>query len=623
MQQQVRVEKFEKAGKLDAITFAVIKSRIDGIIDETTDILLQASRSPILYAAKDLTTALFSWDAKLLTMANSIPLHICGLRNCLQFVVEAFKDDIHPGDAFVNNSPYHGANHYGDWSMTSPVFHDGELVAWVGSICHIIDTGAYIPTNLDPLGKDVYEEGLHFPGVRFVKEYKENDDIIRFCEANIRYPHQWHGDFLAQLGALYRGAEEIMKLCKKYGADVIKQFQEELINYADRRMTEEIKKLPKGTWSISDIGEAIGDLAPEGVRLAAKLTIDPGEAMITFDLTDMDDQRDWGYNCTKSTAEGACLVASLASVDPSLPRNEGVCKHFRYILREGAVCGLPKWPVGTSLGTIGLNSQIVGMILRLWEKAVPGKGHAAGGEINASCSVCSGVDVRRNNDPYGHMFFTSMSGGPGSKGYDGWPSWLHDGAMGNQIAESIELTEITTPITIWELGVYQDSGGPGQWRGAVGHTQSIQPKEHTMKLITCAGGHTHAPKGASGGWPGALADHWTNDPDTAKIKKKLKNLEYTEIKEDEIWFSLCNGGGGYGDPLDRDPEAVKYDVRNGFISFEAAREIYGVILHDDSELLTLDEKATEALRIRLKKERKGKTPEIYVPPSRQDFYPGS
>ena len=210
--------------ELDPVTFAVINARINGIISEMSEVLLRTSRNPILYSAKDFTCGILTADAKLLTMVNGMPVHIYGLRNSLKGVLKDFVDNIHQGDCFVNNSPYHGNNHVGDWSMFAPVFYEGELICWAASLCHLIDSGAYKATNLDALAKDIYEEGIHFPPLRIIENYREIPDIVRFIKANFRYPEQWHGDFLAQVGSLGIGEQEILKLCKKYGGKEMKEF---------------------------------------------------------------------------------------------------------------------------------------------------------------------------------------------------------------------------------------------------------------------------------------------------------------------------------------------------------------------------------------------------------------
>ena len=596
-------KKLEK--KLDPILFAVLKARIDGIVNEMTDVLLRTSRNPILYGAKDFTCGMFSYDARLLTMANSIAVHIYGNRNSVRSIAKFFEGDLHPGDVFVNSSPYHGANHYGDWTMATPIFNEGEIVGWTGNLCHLIDCGAHVPTNLDPYAKDVYEEGLHLPPIRLVKENKEIPDLINLIKANFRYPEQWHGDFLAQVGSVRKGAEEITKLCQKYGNSVIKQFQDDFILYGDQRMTEEIKKMPRGTWSINDISEKWEGFFPKGLRLEATVSIEPDEGMIYFDLTGMDDQVNCGFNCSRSTAEGACIWSTLACVDPDLPRNDGVYKHFKIKLREGSVCGIPKWPVGTSLATFCCSDEVSGMLYRLWEKVKSGMGHASGGEVNGAQSVCSGIDFRHNNEPYGHLFYVAMSGGPGTKDCDGWPEWLHNGALGNQNLESVELVELSVPVIVWEVGVAVDSGGAGHWRGAIGETHRIQPRKHTMKIIPCSTGHNHPPRGVSGGLDGHLADHWIEDHKTGEKLRQLQNFGYFEAAENEDWKAITNGGGGYGNPLERDPEMVRDDVRNGFVSLKAARELYGVVIYTKSELYSVDMDLTLKTRTEMKNSRSG------------------
>lgn len=587
--------------RIDPVIFSVLKARVDGIINQTSDVLMWTSRNPILYAAKDFTCGLFDHKGQLLSMTNSIPVHIGGLRGSLQAIIEAYKDDLHPGDVFANNSPYHGANHYGDWSMAAPIFFEGELVGWSANLCHIIDCGAHKPTNLDPYATNIYEEGLHFPPTRFLKEYKEVRDIIQLVKTNFRYPEQWHGDFLAQVGALYTGAREVEKLCGKYGPKLMKDFWDELVDFGDRRMTEEIKKMPKGTFRIEDISEKFEDLAPDGVEMVVTLKIDPDNAMLTFDLTEMGDQREWGYNLTPQTAKGPCIFGTLACLDPSIPRSDGVYKHFDLKLREGAACGIPRWPAGTSAATIGLCDELAALVYRLWESAIPGMGIAGGGEHSPTQAVCSGVDFRRNNEPYGHVTYIAMAGGPALKGNDGWAAWLHNGALGNQALESVELTELSTPFLIWDVGVIPDSGGVGKWRGAVGHYHRIQPRKHNMRIITFGTGVNHPPRGVAGGKDGKLARHWVEKHGTGAFVQELKNAENSLIWEDEEWVAYAQGGGGYGDPLERDPEQVRFDARNGFISLEAAEKMYGVVLNTKSELYEVDYEATEKLREKMKK----------------------
>jgi len=437
--------------KLDPVLFAVIKARIDGIIGQMAETILRTSRNPILNICKDFTCSILTYDAKLLTMVNSLPPHILILGSSLRYVVECYKDDIHPGDCFVNNDPYSGNSHVGDFTMFAPVFYKGELVCWAASLCHLIDIGAYIPSSLNALAKDVYEEGMHFPPMRIAKDYKETPEIVRLIKANFRYSEQWHGDFLAQVGSLWKGEQEAIKLCERYGGDVIKQFQDEYLDYGDRRVAEEIRKLPKGTWFIEALSEKIEPVAPEGILLKMKMSIDPDEAVITFDLTEMPDQLPWGLNLSEACSRGACICGALPSLDPTLPRNDGVFRHFKFFLREGAVAGIPKWPASTSIATAEIADEVTHMAVLLWEQVESGRGHAGSGFEGAAIASTSGIDFRHDNAPYGFMCFLAASGGGASKGCDGWVNNFCINDCGNLAVSSVELTELAVPQIIWEV----------------------------------------------------------------------------------------------------------------------------------------------------------------------------
>ena len=480
-------------GKLDPVIFAVIKARMDGIIIEMTETIIRTARNPILYAAKDFTCSILTYDGFLLTMANSIPVHIGCLDNSLWAVIKAFGNDIHPGDVFVNNDPYYGNNHVGDFTMHGPIFNEGELVAWASSLCHLIDVGAHVPSSSDGMAKDVYEEGMHFPPLRLCRNYQEIPEMIRFIKANFRYPEQWHGDFLAQIGSIWTADRRVKELCKKYGDRVIKQFQDEYLDYGDRRMLEEISKLPKGKWSIEASSEKIEPLCPDGVPLKLSMGIEPAEGLIYFDLTDMPDALPWGLNTSYATARAACMQGSLPSLDHSLPRNDGVSKHFKVYMREGALVGMPKWPASTSAATIAIADEVTNMVFNLWEQVKDGVGHSGGGEIGPMNCSLAGYEFRQNNEPWGHMNFLGVSGGPATKGYDGWPNWASSSVMGNLSVEQVELLELKSPEIVWELGAEADSGGAGKWRGGVGFFDRIQPRHTRMSGVPKGLGFTTAP----------------------------------------------------------------------------------------------------------------------------------
>ena len=593
----------EHTQPFDPVLFAVLRSRMDAIASEMEKTLLVTGRNPIVYSAKDFSCALLSAEGEVTSMVECLPIHAVTLSPALQAIIAAF-DDIEEGDLFAMNSPYHGNSHVGDLCMFAPCFYDRRLICWIVAKCHTIDSGAYLPTNLDPLSKDIYEEGLHLPPVRFYRKYTELKDVTGIWLTNVRYPKQYRGDFLAQVGAVRLGERRATEVCQKYGDHTVTRFLQEYLDYSDRRMTEEIRSLPSGTWSDEALSEKYAGMLPDGALLKLAMRIDPRAATITFDLSDMPDQVAGGINLSESCSRGSCVIGTMACLDPTLPRNDGVYRHIKVIQREGSIAGKPQWPASTSLATVGISDEICNLVFRLWEQVRPGMGHGGTCYAPGVHAVASGTDFRRNHAAFGHSYFlAACSGGGGSKGVDGYAYMAANAAMGGNHTESIEVHELKVPDIIWENRIIPDSGGAGQWRGGVASTQLVQPRKTQLTIIPWGTGHTSAPHGISGGEPGRLADHWIIDFATGEKVEHLANLGRYVCKEDQAWYGWRNGGGGYGDPLKRDPERVKDDARDGFISLEAARTTYGVVLDTEPELFAVDYPATERLRRELASKR--------------------
>ncbi len=608
-------EGFE-AEDLDPVTFAVIRARVEGVIRQMADVILRSARNPILYCAKDFTCSILTYDAKLLTMANSIPVHLGSMEPSLAGIIAQNKGDIKPGDAFVNNSPYYGNNHVGDFMVHSPIFYGDEIVAWGSSLCHLMDTGAHVPSNLDPLAADVYQEALHFPIMRIAENYKPHEEFVRFFQSNVRYPDQWYGDYLAQLGSLWIANQEIRKLCDKYGAKVFKAFQIQLLDYGDRLVTDLIKKMPKVEVRGERLSEKVLPIVPDGVMLKVTMWIEPDEGKIYFDYTDMPDQLPWGLNLSYATCICSARQGSLPMFK-NAPKNHGVFKHFVVLAREGAVAGMPKWPVGTSVATVGISDQVTGLVMNLWNEISPKFGFAGPGELGGSISSSGGYDYRRDK-PYGHMFFIGISGGGAHEGYDGEPIFFGPCISRNMLVESIEVVESSCPLIVWEAGIQTDSGGAGKQEGGVATYHIIQPIKHTLTLVPFGTGHTSPPKGLRGGKDGSLCDHYSRKheglsfatdrswADKSRMTTQFFNAGLFEVHQDEEWVALSNGGGGYGDPLERDPEVVAMAATDYIVSVEGAKENYGVILKKDDpdeEFWKVDWDATQTLRQKMKQDR--------------------
>jgi len=430
-------------------------------------------------------------------------------------------------------------------------------------------------------------------------------DLIRFVGYNFRYPRQWYGDFLSQLGSLWVGEKRVIELCHRFGYDTVKGCFEEALRYGDRMMTEEIKKFPKITVEEEMLGEKFEKFCPDGLKLKMKLSIDPDKALITFDYRDMPDQLPFGYNLSYATAVCSAIEGTLPILSPEIPLNDGVFDHIKVLLREGSIAGIPRWPVGTSEATTAICDEVANLVFKTWAKVVPERALAGMGEYSAVNESGSGFDWR-TNEPYSHYFYLCASAAGATEGYDGPSHMFGLCVMGNMAYESIETYELAVPHIVWETQAVPDSGGPGKWRGGIATGQKIQPRDHDMLLIYAGTGHTCAPFGLAGGLPGSVADHWIVDAATGEVVQHLNNFGRSICKANQRWDAVAAGAGGFGDPLERDPEAVRDDARDGFVSLEAARDIYKVAINTEPELYEVDYKATEKLRTKAKRKARNR-----------------
>jgi N-methylhydantoinase B len=585
----------EGSAEIDPVVFSVVHARLDGILAEMTETILRTARNPILYGAKDFTCTLMNPRAEVLSMHDCIPIHVGTMDPALRFVIRAFEGDIAEGDVIVNNASFAGNAHVGDWTMFAPIFFDGQLVAWAANKCHLIDTGAHIPGNVDFFAKDVYEEAMHFPGVRVCREHEPIPDIMRFIAYNFRFPELWRGDFNAQLGSLWTAEKRVKELCERFGMDTIKGCFGETLRYGERSMREEIKKLPEAEVEVSLLGEVIAGFFPDGVPLKLKLRTKPAEGVIEFDYTDMPDQQAFGYNLTYATARCSALQGTLAVLGADIPKNDGALKCIDVKLREGALAGIPKWPVGTSAATIALCDEVTNLVMKAWAEVLPSGGMAGMGEYCAANFFGSGKS-EKTAEEYVHAFYLVASGGGATANHDGLPHMFGACIMGNMSYESIELLEMARPLRIHDVSPVVDSGGSGMFRGAVGLKHRIQPLDHTMHISYCGSGHTCEIFGLAGGAPGACADHWIEEYASGEVLEKLNNAGESDIEGSMVWVAATGGGGGYGHPFERDPTQVLHDVSNGFVSEESARSVYGVALNHNGIVLNIDEDATAQLR---------------------------
>ena len=582
--------------KVEPHLLSVLSARLSAIVREMNATLMKSSRSSVIKNSRDFSCGLLTYDHRLLSVEDCIPIHIAALEFSTKPITELF-DDVKPGDAFMNNCPYTGNSHHADMTLCVPVFVDGEPLFWTLARAHHADIGAPIPSTYLPEAKTIYEEGIHLPCVRIQENFRDKPDIIRMCRMKIRVSDLWYGDYSAQVGACRVGERRLQELANRYGIDVIKAFIEEWMAYGDRRMEAEIRRLPKGKWNFSTRHDPVPGIAEEGIPVNVEVEIDPDKAEIIVDATDNVDCIPGGLNLTECTANAACRIGVFYNLDPSLPHNEGSAARIKVKLRENCVVGIPRYPMGTSVATTNLSSRLINAVASCFAAIGKTQGMAEMAYSQAlGEAVISGVDPTRGDLPYVNQIFIGYGGGGAVHGFDGW---LASGAAcdGGQMAlDSVEIVEAMYPIVIESRRCAEDSGGPGRWEGAPGIEGVYRPLEGKMTAFYGSDGDVNPARGVQGGGDAAVSGNWRRRSD-GSLEQLPGFGDVTITSTEAVAFRAC-GGGGYGDPRERDPARVLRSVRRGWTSPDRARDVYQVIVRrpDGAMEWEIDDAATAALR---------------------------
>jgi len=584
---------------VDMFTMVVLRRRLEAIIREMVNALFRSGRSGVLNTAMDFSCCITDSQHRAVSTALGLPIHVAAIDLISRATEAKFGADIHQGDCFANNSAYHGNTHCGDFTLCAPIFVEGELVFYAIARAHLGDMGFPTPTTYSPLSRDLYEEGLMLPCVRIQRDYKDVAEVLDICKANIRAPEQFHGDYLATLAAVRTGERGIQDLCAKYGVGTVRAFLNQFQAYAGEMATAAIRKLPKGTVSREEKHDSEWDGMPDGIPVRATMAVDPDAGMIDIDLTDNIDNLPLGINLSESTATAACRVAVLTALGPDVPRATGAFQRIRIRMREGSAVGIPKFPAATSTATTSLCHVLNSLIQSLFADLAQGRGAASCTIGNpASCPCVSGNDSRHGGGAFANQVLMGYWGGPGVPGHDGWLTYGGAGAQGMMWQSSVEVTEQQQPVLVecLELGV--DSGGAGQWEGGPGAHCIYRVRDDVVRFTTNAAAHDFPPFGAAGGKQGGASYAWRIGRNRQRVE--LGNSIDVTLSPGECLESQGCGGGGYGNPLLRDPDRVAWRAREGWISVQRARDVYGVVLDTGGEQFRVDEAATRALRERLR-----------------------
>ena len=583
--------------RFDPLLMAVLSRRLEAIIREMSNTVMRASRSAVITNARDMSCGILTYDHRLICVEEAMPIHVSALELTTRPITEFF-DDVKEGDAFLNNSPYHGVTHHADMTLCVPVFAEGEPLFWVLARSHHADVGAPEPTTYLPYAATLQQEGVYFPCVRIQENGADKQDVVRIGLHKIRAPRVWYGDYRAQVGACRIGERRLQALVGKYGIATIRAFVEAWMDYGARRAAAAIRALPAGTWRHTCAHDPIPGVADAGIPITASVTVDPEGGKITVDLRDNPDCVPGGVNLSEACAQGAGRIGVFYNLDPTIPHNDGSARRIRVLLRDGCVVGRPTFPAGTSVATTNVNDRLINAVQCCFAQMGAPHGLAeGGGNFSAGLGVVSGMDDRDGRPaPYVNQFCVGLSGGPGLHGHDGWLTYEAPDGGGVLALDSIEIDEAQYPILMEERRIARDTMGAGRWNGAPATRGAYRSLAGTVSVFYCSDGDATPARGVRGGGAGAPSRNRKRRADGTFAT--LPSFHEERLRPGEAIHYRTVAGGGYGDPFARDPAAVARDAERGWLGAERAARVYGVALRraENGIDFAVDEEGTARLR---------------------------
>jgi len=555
----------DTAPGLDPITLEVVRNKLDGIANEMQSTLLRSSFSTVVKEGLDASASLFTLDGETLSQALAIPIHLATLIPVVQTVIREFPiDTVDPGDLFIMNDPYHGGTHLPDIAVVMPVFHDGRPVAYSAAMTHHQDVGGMSPGSVPPVATEIYQEGIRIPPLKLRDEGVFNDTLMKMLELNVRVPKTFFGDLGAQIAACTVGARRVGEVAARYGHNQTLTLFAELLERSEALTRDALSRIPDGTYRYVDFLDNDGIELDKPVRIEVAVTIAGDTLHCDFEGTGP--QTRGPFNAVPSGAQAAAYFAVRALTDPTIPTNGGCFRPVSLHLPEGSLVNpVEPAPVNSRTATI---KRICSVLIGALKEAMPDRVPA---DSSSELLVLMFGGRRGDGRRYvvGEFNAGGSGGGPRRDGVDVIET---DGS--NCMNLPAEALELEAPIRVHRMALRPDSGGAGTWRGGLGCVREFEFLDGEVTLTHRGERHFHAAQGSRDGLPGAMAVSRILRRGGAEEVVPSKLL--TRVQAGDRLVVETAGGGGYGPPAERDRERVAEDLRNGKISADAARTIYGL-----------------------------------------------
>lgn len=578
-----------KPAKVDPITAEIILGAFETICYEMATHVSLTATTPILNQSNERNATILDASGQLAALSVGIPQFMLSSTLPIKFAVDFFgPGGLHDGDVLLANDPYHGGGHLPDYNVFAPVFWDGECVLIASIQCHHADTGGGAPGGYNVNAADIWAEGVRFPAVKIFEKGEKRRDVEYMIATNNRTP-TFLGDLRAQVGAAQLGVRRLKEVVARFGVATVRSAVGEIIDFARRRLQAEVRAWPDGVYE----SDAYVDQDPHGntdIHVHCKVTVK--DDRLTIDFTGSDDRPEIQAYSTYGNTRGY-VVAQLASMmDPTIPKNEGFFNSIDLIVPKGC-CLNPPEGRSVAAGTHHPGTEVGEAIAKSLQAVVPERSCPQVYKMGMP-TVIFGKHPRTGQLFIDHSVDTFAAYCGAVKGRDGWGG--HNVSFGNLIRATAEINEAIFPVRQLARDYRTDSGGAGEFRGNCGSLYRKQMLVPTT-VYTYVVGKKYPMPGIAGGHDGA-ANQLMVRVGGDHTHEAGGQAGYIEHAAGECYEYAYGGGGGWGDPLDRPAAQVLSDVLDEYVSVDAAKREYGVVLTGDLWELTLavDVEATEALR---------------------------
>ena len=549
----------------EKVLFEVIYHSTINIAEEMSIALRQTAFSPNIRDRRDLSCAILSENGELVAQAENIPVHLgsmaVGTKNAVEYLSKE-SISLEPSDIIILNDPYIAGTHLNDIMLLAPIYAGEKLIGYIANKAHHVDVGGKVPGSMGG-ATNLYDEGIVILPTKVVKKGEVDMELIKSLASKVRTPYYLKGDIMAQIAAINTGLKRIGELLEKYGWKTLVESWNWSINYAEKYIRSVISNLPHTTVSAQDYIEA-GD---ELFNIDVSIGIDD---RVTVDFSGTHSQVDYPINAVYGVTVSSSLYALKSVLDPDMPMNYGFYNVISIYAPEGSIVN-PIKPAPVSLGNVETSQRIVDVILKALADILPGKIPAA------SHGSMNNVMIGGVYDGVKWAFYETIGGGSGGRPFSDGIDGIHTN-MTNTLNTPVEVIEREYPILILEYSLRKDSCGAGKYRGGLGITRKYRLLRGKAKVSIATSRVKTSPWGVKGGKDGEPGYHYVVRSSGEIIR--LSNIDNIDIIEGDVIVINTPGGGGYGNPKDRDKIDILNDIMDEKISLEYATKYYNFNLEE-------------------------------------------